>query len=468
MIANTPSVDCKAFSGFPKRILIDVTIAATTSIQTGIQRVVRNIVRQSEFISRELNIECIPVVIRGDRLTAVGFDGRKRMDERIFDGISDCVSGFHSNISKLLGLVSSKTGSGYLKLISRLRKLFVPKTPLRVIKETYFRWTHQQVEIRKGDLLLLLDASWNLPIEPLCERAKAADAQIGTVVYDLIPVNHPQFHDESLRRVFSDWLEKVVVASDFFIGISETVRNELMHYASPRLEENFSPSRFASFRLGADFDQSSESGDSRKSGNRIGRQQKLNVAANLSEGYYLSVGTIEPRKNHSYLLDAFEKIWEQRPEVKLCIAGKVGWMCDDLIERMRNHPRNGESLFFLSDVSDQMLKNLYQNAKALIFPSVVEGFGLPIIESLHHGTPVLASNTPIHREVGGDQCHFFDLSSTKNLSTLVERIESGEHSLDLNGSIELTDWNSSCRQLLTRSIELASMDSGGSQERSAA
>ncbi|MEM8119924.1 glycosyltransferase, partial [Morganella morganii] len=97
---------------------------------------------------------------------------------------------------------------------------------------------------------------------------------------------------------------------------------------------------------------------------------------------FLMVSTIEPRKNHGYLLDAFERAWAQGSQARLCIAGRIGWKCEALVERVRQHPELNKRLFMFNDLSDKSLEYAYSHAASLVFPSYVEGFGLPLVEAM--------------------------------------------------------------------------------------
>ena len=136
------------------------------------------------------------------------------------------------------------------------------------------------------------------------------------------------------------------------------------------------------------------------------------------------VSTIEPRKNHVYLVDAFEKIWADGGQVALCIVGKVGWKCADLVHRITQHPELGKRLFMFNDLSDTELERCYQQSKALVFPSFVEGFGLPLVEAMQRGLPAFASDIAVFREVGGEFLAYFDIGDPASLAHSVLAFES--------------------------------------------
>jgi alpha-1,2-rhamnosyltransferase len=124
-------------------------------------------------------------------------------------------------------------------------------------------------------------------------------------------------------------------------------------------------------------------------------------------GVYLVVGTIEPRKDCARILAAFERLWSEQSDAALMFFGRAGWRSYDLIDRIREHPEKGGRLFWFENGSDAELDFAYRRAAALIFASRHEGFGLPLVEAMCRGLPVLASDIPVFREIGGDYPEFF-------------------------------------------------------------
>jgi glycosyltransferase involved in cell wall biosynthesis len=137
----------------------------------------------------------------------------------------------------------------------------------------------------------------------------------------------------------------------------------------------------------------------------------------LDEKFILFVGTREPRKNLERLITAWLPLANQ---YKLLIAGESGW--DDSSSLLRQAPPN--RLQFLGKVDDQSLSMLYAEAELLAYPSLYEGFGLPILEAFHHGTPVLTSNISSMPEVAGNAAVLVDPLSVEDIrdgmSTLLQ------------------------------------------------
>lgn len=119
----------------------------------------------------------------------------------------------------------------------------------------------------------------------------------------------------------------------------------------------------------------------------------------VPERYLLTVGTIEPRKNHLTLFTALDQI-PHSIQLPLVVVGRVGWASDEIVAAARRMEVKG-SVILLDYVDDRMLPALYANAEALIYPSWYEGFGLPVLEGMASGTRVIASDVPAHREISG-------------------------------------------------------------------
>ena len=152
------------------------------------------------------------------------------------------------------------------------------------------------------------------------------------------------------------------------------------------------------------------------------------------------VGTIEPRKGHAHVLDAFDQLWSRGLDVNLVIVGAEGWrhlrpnmrrVIPQIIARLRSHPEWGRRLFWVSRASDEYLEKIYATSSCLIAAAEGEGFGLPLIEAARHGLPIIARDIPVFREVAGEHAFYF---AGKDSDVLAEAIkqwlvlhERGEH-----------------------------------------
>jgi glycosyltransferase involved in cell wall biosynthesis len=134
----------------------------------------------------------------------------------------------------------------------------------------------------------------------------------------------------------------------------------------------------------------------------------------ITEPYVLAVGTIEPRKNHRRLLAAWRSLPAPRP--KLVVLGRRGWECDDIVADLERGVRD-DGVIWHEGVDDATVYAYMAHARALVYPSQLEGFGFPPLEAMALGTPVLAGDTPALREVLGDAARFCDPMDEEDLAT---------------------------------------------------
>ena len=135
--------------------------------------------------------------------------------------------------------------------------------------------------------------------------------------------------------------------------------------------------------------------------------------------YVLFVGTLQPRKNIPILIESFHEFRKLHPEFKLVLVGKKGWMFDSIFTKVQELNLE-DRVVFPGFVSDDALSNLYQNAFCFVLPSLYEGFGIPLLESMSNGCPVITSYASSLPEIGGEACLYFD---PHDIHDLLEKLE---------------------------------------------
>lgn len=437
-----------------KRILLECTYTHETNLNTGIQRVVRNIVNESECITNEFGLECQPIIVkRGHFLAADKIENSCQFRTGIVAFLKNVYKKFRPTLrliphfGKLERFLFFEPGWLTITIYFVLDVILLPAALIRDLRK--------RVITREGDLLLMLDSSWAYPVWSAIKRAKDKGAKIGLVVYDLIPITHPQFFTPALVERFRVWFSRAVDNADFFIAISQTTADEVRRHAESNRPSTKWHGRFESFQLGSVIDNIKRDG-------KVREELKNVFECGDKVKTYLTVGTIEPRKNHKYLLDAFDEVWQQCADTQLCIVGRIGWFCEEMCKNIKSHPKYAKYLFMFNDVSDTELDYCYSHARALVLPSLAEGFGLPLVEALYYGQPVLASDIPIFREVGKDFCAYFDVGQPASLGKMIIDIEKEGKMPDVRKpeKYQLPDWKDSCRELLTKSIALYEKVSG--------
>jgi alpha-1,2-rhamnosyltransferase len=278
--------------------------------------------------------------------------------------------------------------------------------------------------------------------------AKKKGAIIGIVCYDLLPIFLPRCFHLGVVHKFKKSLNKLINNVDFFMAISETVAGELRRYSAELIGQQAADQMsIASFPLGSNVVQL-------QTGLELQIRPELRkfmTNPDKDQEIYLVVGTIEPRKNHKLVLDTFDELWIREPGLKLCFIGREGWLCQVLMERIRQHPMINRNLLWLADASDTELNYAYRHANVLLMASKAEGFGLPLVEALHHGTTVLASDIPIHREVGRGACHYFSIQNPDGLMESIQTVRNADQTTKANPSClpPLLDWQSSASEFLS-------------------
>ncbi|OLF51458.1 glycosyltransferase family 4 protein [Pseudomonas chlororaphis] len=403
------------------RLLIECTyVFEHPEVNSGIQRVVRNVIRELPAASGAQ--ECIPVAMRGGKLYRVL--SLKPLPTKRWDLMSlrvrleQIANVFwlrHRTLERRQPFADSKIARGLLYVACRLTAFAFLSIPLRLcnrlVNVDQIPQRCVPLQHQPGDQLVLLDSSWHDDFFPLAEQLKRDGVGIVSVIYDLIPLTHPQFCDAGLVRVFNRWFDWIARTADGYIAISATIRDQVHAEMLRRVgREQVAERWFDYFQLGSELDQCNEH-------SRI--DPDLTQLFKQRAPVFLMVSTIEPRKNHGFLIDAFERVWANGSQARLCIAGRIGWKCEALIERIRRHPELNRRLFMFNSLNDNSLEYAYSKSTALVFPSYVEGFGLPLVEAMQRGLPAMGSDIPVFREIGGEFMAYFDLDDPQSLADLV-------------------------------------------------
>ena len=140
----------------------------------------------------------------------------------------------------------------------------------------------------------------------------------------------------------------------------------------------------------------------------------------LPESYILFAGTLEPRKNVTRLLNAYA-ISKAQVGLKLVIAGKRGWLYEEVFETVARL-NLGERVIFAGFVDDDDLPSIYSMARVFVFPSLYEGFGLPVLEAMACGVPVITSNVSSMVEVAGEAAVLVDPINVKALAETIDEV----------------------------------------------
>lgn len=253
--------------------------------------------------------------------------------------------------------------------------------------------------VRPGDIVIAMGAYW--PYQTYAEIIETNKARHGIefafLSYDIIPITCPEWCDPNLTRVFTDWVRSILPVTDHIFAISRYSASDLSKFAARSGTTLRSEPHVVTIGNGFTFVPSPDPV----------------VRADLPEPgtYVLFVSTIEPRKNQSLLFRVWRRLLTDRDPSQvptLVFAGRVGWQIADLMSQLRNTDCLNGKIAVLEGMSDHELRQLYDGCLFTIYPSLYEGWGLPVTESLAFGKPCLASNKTSLPEAGGQFARYFD------------------------------------------------------------
>lgn len=225
-----------------------------------------------------------------------------------------------------------------------------------------------------------------------------------TIIHDLTPILFPDFHrwhSQFLQKIF---LKGILNKTDLIIANSDNTANDIckVYPQNCKKVKRIYPGKTAQY----------------KPDNKPGVLSKYKI----DDPYFLFVGTIEPRKNLLVLLEAFTLFKTQNKNtIKLVIVGGIGWKAEAFTAALNDHPFK-DSIICTGFADAEDLPTLYSQSIALIYPSLYEGFGLPVVEAMSCGTPVITGNNSSLPEAGGDAALYFDATDSTALANHMENL----------------------------------------------
>lgn len=318
------------------------------------------------------------------------------------------------------------------------------------------------IDARRGDAFVGLDLSPQIVPEQgdFFRRLRHLGVRVDFVVYDLLPILLSSRFAQNLNEGHARWL-RAVAENDGAICISQAVADELTDWLTLNVPScNLARFKIRSFHLGADLASSQPTSG-------MPTQAAAVLESISAKPSFLMVGTLEPRKGYEQVLNAFEHLWAiQDLQANLVIVGKQGWMVDDLVDRLRQHPELGKRLFWLEGISDEYLERVYAVGACLIAASEGEGFGLPLIEAARHDIPIIARDLPVFREVAGPHALYFSGDATAIAQSVTEWLQlfsQGRH--PSSTKMPYLTWQQSAEQFKAALLEGNAATVGRSDER---
>ena len=253
------------------------------------------------------------------------------------------------------------------------------------------------------------DVLWMPDLRPF---AIGPETKLVLTVHDLSPVVHPEFY--SLRRRIWHRLLNYRASfkrADLIFAVSEYTKYDLVKIFK------LDPEKIKVVYPGVDHKIFTPELDQRL-------QHKVRQKYNLPAKFILSISTIEPRKNLAGLIEAFEKIRD--PEVRLVIAGRLGWLYREILEKIRNSQKK-DKIKLIGYVAEADKPFLISQAEMVCYPSFYEGFGFQPLEAMACGVPVISSARTSMPEVCGDAALLIEPYHLEDLRAAIESLLTDRH-----------------------------------------
>lgn len=263
---------------------------------------------------------------------------------------------------------------------------------LQWVLNNHYNIKTTELYARSGDLFHATNQIWRPPRK----------ARLTATLHDVTAWKIPEKHDKGTLILDDNWLTRVLRPAAGLLAVSEHTRRdavETLKLDPSKIKVVYNGVAEPYFQVSHD--------EAMRTRNRYG----------LSKPYVLQVGTIEPRKNTMRLLDAWESLrWELRDFYDLVLIGPMGWADEKVQARIKSLPKG---IRYLGYVNEADLPALTRGASLLAYPSLYEGFGLPIAQAMACGVAVLTSNTSSMPEVAGSGARFVDPRSVSEISSML-------------------------------------------------
>ncbi|MFN5398249.1 MAG: glycosyltransferase family 4 protein [Pseudanabaena sp.] len=245
---------------------------------------------------------------------------------------------------------------------------------------------------------------YHSPFYPIPDRTATQNLHRVLTIYDLLPILTPQNFTKNICSKYKSIINSIDRHQDWITCISENTKQDFCNYTGMNPERVFVTPLAASENFYPITDSEVIS-------------QKLKQYQIPAQPYLLSLCTLEPRKNLNFLLQCFAQLLAQDPslETNLVLVGVSGWKNNNIFQTVQNNPLLKSHVIFTGYIPDHDLSAIYSGALAFVYPSLYEGFGLPPLEAMQCGTPVITSNTSSLPEVVGEAGLMINPSSRNDL-----------------------------------------------------
>lgn len=270
------------------------------------------------------------------------------------------------------------------------------KMPARLFRVGFLLWQlfdKPKIEDIIGKVDIFHSFNWYFPLQKFGKRVAA--------VFDMTSLLYPKWHQDKTVQLEKVRLNRIKKDADLVITISDHSKKDYLKFAPGKYVEVIYPAVSEIIRFQKNKKQSDE----------------ILKKYNLTPGYFLSVGTLEPRKNIEGLIKAY---LTGRFNTKLVLVGSKGWKNEQVFNLLKMHK---DKIIVTGFVPDEDLGTLYSQALCLVYPSFYEGFGIPMLEAQACGCPVITSNTSSMPEIGGKGAIYVDPYNVADIVKGMERVK---------------------------------------------
>ncbi len=220
------------------------------------------------------------------------------------------------------------------------------------------------------------------------------------VIYDLSFIDCPQFTSDKLRANLQKWVEPSIKRADLVITISDFTKRRINEYYKIP-EDNILVVPIPPKQASAP-------------------NESILKRLMLDAGFLLFVGNIEPRKNLVNLIKAYELLPKELQKLPLVLAGGKGWHDEEILATIEGAQQKGLNIISTGYITDEEKSALYHNGTLVIQPSHYEGFGMPVLEAMSYGKPVICSDIEVLREVASDGAAYFDKDDPQKIALSIQ------------------------------------------------
>jgi len=263
------------------------------------------------------------------------------------------------------------------------------------------------------------DVLW-MPVHniPICKRK---NLKIVVTIHDLAFKIFPNYFTKKDLVKLNKLSDMAISAADHIIAVSHSTKNDILKFYPQISEEKiaviyhgFDPKLFQREILQEESDE-------------ILSKLKIptSPAGRQNSKFILYVGAIQPRKNLEVLIDAFERIKKKsasrRTDLKLVFAGAPAWKYQETLNRIAASKFSSD-IIVTGNLEFEKIAALYKNAKMFVFPSLYEGFGIPVLEAMAAKTPVILARNSSLVEIGGEAALYFETENSTDLANCMQKI----------------------------------------------